>query len=121
MIFGVEFDGVIAERRGREMVLRTGAKQGLLALRAAGHTLILHTTRASQPPTDDGEAAKVLAHRDPEERRRSLAEMEAFLRKHGLWAVFVMVWDQPGKPTVDRYLDARALAPRWPELVRTYG
>jgi len=126
VIFAIDFDGTIARAGDNGLELRPGAADALRALRAAGHTLVLHSTRLTQPThlTDQTVVARLtpsLLDADLQQQ-----EMERFLRRCGLWTVasggvFDLVWDRPGKPVADRYIDDRSMRPVWEEVERAFG
>ena len=105
MTIAIDFDGVLVqETAGGPLVWQRGAKEGLQALRQAGHKVFLHTARAL-----DSER---------------LTEAVEWLRSEG---VEVEVWTGQGKPYADVYLDDRAVPVHgpygvtWDEVVRRWG
>lgn len=48
-------------------------------------------------------------------------EMRQFLQAEGLWGLFDVVWQQPGKPEADRYIDDLLEAPEWPRIEAEFG
>ena len=64
-----------------------GATVALSGLLAGGHSIVIHSCRANWP--------------------EGLAQIRRTLDGHGFYAV--PVWDSPGKPNADLYIDDRAL------------
>lgn len=123
----VDFDGTIVDR---EMRLRPGAAEALLALRAMGHVLILHSCRCNTLDTIGVTAPDVAAEEfyatgrvaaDVSDQWDRFEEMRAALEAAGLWGLFDEVWQRPGKPIADMYLDDRAELPDWVAVARDFG
>lgn len=130
MIIAIDFDGTVVEQPmdpcspDEELCLRPKARAGLLALKDAGHTLVLHSARSNMALRLDWKLNPLWADGvvlfDPDrwavERdfwEASHRRMEAFVDQQ-LPGVFDAV-DQgmQGKPVADLYLDDRALRMGW--------
>jgi hypothetical protein len=146
VIVAVDYDGTVVEQDGRRYAdletpprLMPGAREGLMALKRAGHTLVLWSARANRAllfnpllaPLVRSGSQRVnqrgweLARRVHVERYRQMVE---FVERE-LPGVFDAVDDGScGKLEADLYLDDRAVrfgrgagALTWPELAREYG
>jgi hypothetical protein len=49
------------------------------------------------------------------------AEMRYFLRALGLWEMFDEVWQHPGKPEADAFVDDKNEEPNWPRVAAEFG
>lgn len=121
----VDFDGTVAE--GRPLRLRHGAREALQAIRRAGNRLILYSAR-STPPSEIADPAEVerfyLRGEVPVRATDQWAlfeEMRTFLTAEGLWSAFDEVWQAPGKPHAELFIDDLAEQPDWPALTRELG
>lgn len=106
VIVAVDFDGVLhnpddvapGHKMGRPV---EGAVQAVLDLSHLEDTVIVHSCRANTPA--------------------GLAAMVAWLEWAGL-ADDVKVWDQPGKPVADVYVDDRGIGfTSWSEVFSAIG
>lgn len=123
MRIAIDFDGTIAA--GTPAVLRPEAVRALRSMLENGHTLILHSVRLVPP-----HAAGYLDDREPDEGDDAafferFEEMRRLLFEARLWDFFVL-WDRPGKPDADVFLDNRAwnVGPRpdaWARIEETFG
>lgn len=127
LVIAIDFDGTLVEDRS-PLVFRPGAKEALVRLRQHGHSLILHSARCTwrpvgtENPNEAGEfwqtgrappwADDVWARFD---------EMRTFLQQQGVWELFDKVWQDPGKPLADVFIDDRAVVPYWPVIVEEYA
>lgn len=109
----VDFDGTIVEARD-PLQLRPGAADGLKVLKAAGNTLILWSARCTPVPAgshDPNEEAEFYKSGHVPERQIAqwarFVEMRDFLKGTGLWDLFDEVWQSPGKPHADFFLEDR--------------
>jgi hypothetical protein len=109
----VDFDGTIVEAT-EPLRLRPEAAEALAVLKAAGNTLILWSARCTPTPSgthDENEAAEF--YREGKVPERQLAkwarfnEMRTFLKDAELWHLFDEVWQRPGKPHADFFLEDR--------------
>jgi len=145
MLIAVDFDGTIV-RQDRPYADTTtplaflpGAREGLLALRRAGHTLILYSARTNRAllytpehdPLVRAGVRKVNLARWEAERPIHWAryfQMRRFVEAY-LPGVFAVVDDGlQGKPTADLFIDDRALrygfghdAVGWNGIALSYG
>jgi hypothetical protein len=125
--FGVDYDGSIIETTGTPR-LRPGVPAGLRALKNAGHSLVLHSARCTPTPPGNAEPNEVAVFykhgtvppRVSEQWGR-FSEMRRFLVQQGLWGLFDEVWQSPGKPHVDFFLDDRNLPLDWVALTGEFG
>jgi hypothetical protein len=86
MLIAIDFDGTLVAR-GEPPRWLPGAKEALRALLDAGHEVIIHTARVSQP--------------------MRLQSAKEFFEKEGFGGL--KFWDKPGKPQAAWYVDDRAL------------
>lgn len=124
MRIAIDFDRTMTT--GEEpTVLRPEAVNAARLLLAAGHTLILHSVRLVPP-----HAAGYLDDREPDEGDEDAyafryLDMKRTLEAAHLWDHFVL-WDRPGKPDADIFLDDRAwnvgrTPAAWARIVETFG
>ena len=122
----LDFDGTLTEP-GTPLRLRPGAREAVLAFKAAGHHLILHSARCTLEcgPALDDEATRYWETGEVPERVRIqwtlFAEMRAFLKTQGLWSAFDEVWQSPGKPHADVFIDDLSEQPDWKALSSEFG
>lgn len=107
LVAAIDFDGTLVRRGGPPLRWRRGAKEALRRMVAAGHRLILHSCRCN-PPQDEEDAKRY-------------EEMIAFLQAEGALVLFAEVWQSPGKPIADVYIDDRAEPPEWFALAGEFG
>ena len=127
LTFGIDWDGTIVQDSYPPM-FRPGALQALRALKAAGHHLVLHSSRCNQMdpgPTVDEEIANFyrtgqVSDRVEEQWARFI-EMRSFAQGAGIWELFDEVHQAPGKPICDIYLDDKAETPDWAIIIRQFG
>jgi len=122
----VDFDGSLAT--GEPPQYRPGALEALAALKAAGHRLILHSCRCNPldpGPTIEDEAARFYRSGEVPPRVidqwRRFEGMRAFLQATGAWALFDSIWQAPGKPLADVYVDDRGEPPDWARIAAELG
>lgn len=84
MRLAIDWDQTLVDTHTQEWL--PGAEDALAVLLAAGHSIIVHTCRANWT--------------------EGLLQIEA---KLGALALRVAVWDQPGKPDADLYIDNRGV------------
>lgn len=120
----VDFDGTITD----DQQLLPGVREALHAMKRVGNTLILHSCRCNlldASPQMDEEVARFYATGEVParalDRWRAFLQMRDFLRGQQLWDLFDTVWQSPGKPVADVYIDDRAQLPDWPNIMCTYG
>lgn len=136
LTISVDFDGTLIQPGGGTVLYggrvplswRPGAKEGLVAMAAAGHRLVLHSCRCNpiDPVLDpSAEAAAFYRWGTPPEsaaqRWAAFGEMKAFLMMEGVWGLFAEVWQAPGKPIAEVYIDDRAESPDWRSLAAEFG
>lgn len=137
MIIAVDYDGTVVED-GAPLdppKVRAGAKAALVALRRAGHVLVLFSCRSNAAHRLNWrlnplwtEAIIPFDEADWERQREIWEAMHQLMIKHveeELPGVFHVV-DQglQGKPVADVYLDDRAFRMSrrsWPEVAMLYG
>lgn len=118
MIICVDFDGTLVERTSGELQLRPGADRALKQL-AGKNELILHSCRLTRP--NESSFGRPIDDTDWELYFGGYLEMRRFLEQHGLWKLFDRVWEQPGKPVADLYVDDLASKPDWDTIGLTFG
>lgn len=123
----IDFDGTLVEK-GEPLRWRAGARDGLISLASAGHHLILHSCRCNPiDPTFDPALEVAAFYRSgitPESARarwEAFGEMRDFLKGEGAWPLFAEVWQQPGKPLCEMFIDDRSEPPNWVALSREFG
>lgn len=143
MIIGIDFDNTIVEQKSAyedyttPLVFMQDAKAAVLALKKAGHTLVLWSARASPNLIDHPAASGVIL--DPEFKRPSMStfaarlkvnrgryeQMLSFVRKE-FPGVFSMVTSD--KHAIQVFIDDKAmrLGPgpsglTWKEIAHMYG
>jgi len=120
----VDFDGTLVEKDAAPLRWRPGAREFLLGAVAAGVPVVIHTCRATPCPGEPGagDAYAETGAVDPDalEQWALLDEMRAFLRAEGVWGL-VPVWEGPGKPRADRFVDDRAEFPSFVALAAELG
>lgn len=123
----IDFDGTIVEPND-PLRLRPEAAEGLRVLKAAGNTLILWSARATPVPAgvhDPNEELDFYQKGQVPERQLAtwarFNEMRAFLQAHSLWDLFDEVWQSPGKPHADFFLEDRVFDARPPDWVGVAG
>ncbi len=146
MLIAVDFDGVIVSAKGRSfsdtttpLTFMPGARDGLHALKRAGHTLLLYSARSNRsllytPEWDPLVRAGVKRSNQPawtaglEIYRARYKQMLEFCQQY-LPNVFDAIDDgMQGKPLADLFIDDRSLAfgdgadrIQWPEIAMIYG
>ena len=139
MRIAIDFDGTVVEQDGHPyadvvspLVFLPGAREGLQALRRAGHILLLWSSRASRcllfdPHLDPlVRAGAVEVDRRQWQRSRALnrqryEQMVEFVEAE-LPGIFDAIDDGlSGKPTVDRFIDDKAGQVDWFDIAQTYG
>ena len=143
MIIAVDFDGTIVKDNPRnteavDLLPRDGALEALRALKRAGHTLLLYSTRANRALREDPDLDPLvragIRRVDREAWRkaqplhqRRFSAMAAWVATH-LPGVFDAIDDGgQGKPDVDLFIDDRALSAHstrgggWAVILNRYG
>lgn len=122
----VDFDLTLAE--GDPLRWRANARDGLQALYRAGHRLILHSRRCTPlEESEDPDKEAMEFYRwgtTPPSALQQWAyfdEMRSFLKREGAWGLFHEVWQRPGKPGADLFIDDRLESPDWARLARELG
>lgn len=123
----IDFDGTLVEP-DPPLRYRPGAVEALRSLKSAGHSLTLYSARATpldKQPSDVDDIALfygtgVLPASVLDQWER-FDEMRTFLQRTGMWAAFDVVWQSPGKPHVDVFIDDRFEEPDWLAVRRDYG
>lgn len=124
---GIDFDGTMTRGNGSSPILPEVAPV-LAALKLAGHHLVLHSARCTPadpaPPLED-EAARFYATGEVPPRVTDqwarFDDMRAALKLAGLWELFDEIWQAPGKPHCDIFVDDRLEEPNWPLIGREFG
>lgn len=132
----LDFDGTIAEfvfvnvselqAPVAVLAFRPGAEAFIRAALAHGIRLVLHSCRCSwqarEPGVFDAEDFQRTgrAPAGVEESWRLFEEMRSFLQLAGVWDLFT-VWQQPGKPLADIYVDDRGAPPDFVALAAQLG
>lgn len=108
--------------------LRKGAAEALVSMKAAGHVLILWSVRATPmdpTPTPDAEIARFYETGLPPNhviyQWALFDDMRSFLKSVGMWDLFDEVWQSPGKPNADLFIDSKAERPDWARLLKELG
>lgn len=126
-----DFDGTLWDQDrplspGLDTVPFPGAVEALKKLHAAGARLILWSCRCN--PYDDSpllldEEQRFWSYGEipirVKEQWDSFSQMRRILKTAGVWDLF-QVWQSPGKPLADFYIDAKAERPDWPGLVKQF-
>jgi hypothetical protein len=127
MVLSVDFDGSLVS--DNPLRWQPGAYEAITRLAAAGNTLILHSSRnAPLDPQDPDDArrdaelyyASGRVNDDVLEQWRRFDDMRAFLKEAQVWQLFT-VWQSPGKPHADVYIDDLAEPPKWSSIVREFA
>lgn len=127
LVLALDFDNSLVQPVA-PLRWKAGAKEAIGAFKTAGQRLILFSCRNNpmdESPDEDLEAAEfyrtgaVPGHLGAQWRR--FAEMRAFLKAEGVWDFFDEVWQSPGKPTADVFVDDKMEAPNWMALMREFG
>lgn len=146
MIIAVDFDNTVVVQDGRAyedletpLQFLPSARQGLLALKAAGHILLLYSARANRALRFDPNLDPLVqAGVKRVNMARWVASQELNQHRYDQMVVFVNtelpgVFDavddgQQGKPSADLYLDDKALClgygvygVGWREVANMYG
>ena len=105
-----------------------GVRECLEDMRRAGVHLTLHSARATMDgngPVLPDEAARFWQFGEVPVRAKVqwdlFDQMRANLRALGMWNLFDDVWQSPGKPLCDRFIEDRAELPDWTRLRLQYG
>lgn len=124
MTYAIDFDGCIAQNE----VLDPRAAKCLQMLKAAGHRLILWSCRCNPLDDSPNELVEVSAFYATgtlpgrvEEQWERYTTMRQLLKAWGLWDLFDVVWQAPGKPVADVYVDDKASAPDWGRIYSLSG
>lgn len=146
MLICVDFDDTVVAQSGREyadvdtpLQFMPGAEQGLLALKQAGHMLVLYSGRANRAlrvdPNLDPLVRSGLKRVNMERWKKNsvvnqarFEQMIAFVEAE-LPGVFAAIDDgMQGKPSADMYIDDKALrlgygslGVGWPDVAQLYG
>jgi hypothetical protein len=104
------------------------ARETLRVFKAAGHHLILHSARCTpmdpSPPLAE-EVSRFYATGEVSPRVTDqwarFEGMREALRAAGLWDLFDEVWQAPGKPHADIFVDDRFEKPDWLALRSELG
>jgi hypothetical protein len=118
VIIGIDFDGTVVEDGG-ELRLKPGAKDALVSMKQAGHSLLLFSARANRALRENPKLDPLVrvgvrrVNQEAWQRSQPIyehryQEMLEFVGKE-LPGVFAAVDDgQQGKPLVDLFIDDRA-------------
>lgn len=126
--FAVDFDGTIADGYpDRPLALNPEAIRVLRDLRAEGHRLVLWSCRATpynDTPILADEVQRFYSFGEVPERVldtwRLFGEMRALLQSQGAWDLFAEIWQAPGKPFADIYIDDKSELPEWPRIYQEH-
>lgn len=141
MLIAVDFDGVVVSVKGRSFSDTTsplsfmpGAKEGLIALKRAGHTLLLYSARANRSLlfTSEWDPLVRAGAKRPSQPAWTAAKGVYWARYHQMLnfcatelpGVFDAIDDGlQGKPLADLFIDDRALSmdAGWPHITLIYG
>jgi hypothetical protein len=122
----LDFDNTIVEA-DEPLRFKLGALAAIAAFKRAGHKLILFSARCTPPsgPLIDDEVSLFyesgVVQPHVLDQWARFEEMRAFLQARGVWGVFDDVWQEPGKPHVDRFIDDLFEAPNWGSLALELG
>lgn len=125
IVLALDFDGTLVED-GDPLRWRRGAKEFVFAASAAGIELVLHSCRCALVAYNDmpGDAEEFYrSGRVPDQVTYSWNLREAmvqFLEREGVREL-LRVWDRPGKPWADMYVDDKAELPDWLALADELG
>ena len=127
LLIAVDFDGTIVGN-GSPLQLRPFVREALFSIKQAGNRLILFSCRCNVVDNDarkDDETARFYATGEVPfriaEQWGRFSEMIAFLTETSLINLFDDVWQSPGKPLADVFVDDKACSPDWIKLTREYG
>lgn len=97
MVFSLDFDGTlvrITPGYKPPYTFQPGARDAVRALKAAGHKIIIHSCRSNPDANGNGRELKKW--------------MVDFLDGEGV--PYDEIWEKPGKPVADCYVDDRSIA-----------
>lgn len=121
LVIAVDFDGTVVLDRPGKLVLRPGAKEGLQALKRAGHVLLLWSARSNRALREDWRLNPLWLtgvlplrvgawERERPTHEASYQAMLAFVQTE-LEGLFDAVDDGvQGKPLCDLFIDDKTLA-----------
>ncbi len=124
----VDFDGTIADRDPAtgSLVFRPGAREFLAAAHLSGVHVVIHSCRCTWVPLepsfenpDDFYRFGIVSH-GALQSWALFDEMRAFLLAAGVWSC-LEIWQSPGKPFADRYVDDRGAPPDFIALAGELG
>ena len=141
MIIAIDFDNTVVEQDGRyddletPLRLKPMARPALMALKSAGHILLLYSARANQAllgsPTSDPlhRAGVVNREQRPESEALNRARYEQMVEfvNRKLPKIFDAIDDGlQGKPNADLFIDDKAitfgpLGLNWGQIAARYG
>lgn len=141
MLIAVDFDGVVVSVKGRAfsdtsspLSFMPGAKEGLKALKQAGHKLLLYSARSNRSLlfTPEWDPLVRVGVKRPNEYAWSHGKAIHWARYHQMLrfcatelpGVFDAIDDgMQGKPLADLFIDDRALSmdAGWPHISLLYG
>jgi hypothetical protein len=131
LVLAIDFDGTLVEENPPPMHWLPYAKESLYSLKRAGHTLVLYSARLTPryelapTPSARMEAAEFWRTgnlpTDVTEQWDRCVQMRTFLMREHVWDVFDAVWQNPGKPPADKFIDDRFEDPNWVDIYRYLG
>jgi len=124
--FAVDFDGTLFDTTAKK--LDPQAVKVLRLLKDEGHSLVLFSARATTLPPfapDPNEESEFYKTGHVPQRVReqwaAFEEMRQVLQVNGLWSVFDEVWQSPGKPFADYFIDDRNRTADWVAIAQEFG
>lgn len=122
----IDFDGTIFPKGATE--LNPDAVKVIKILKNKGYHLILHSCRCNPvdfAPSQPDEIEQVYRSGFVPERVETqwerFNEMREMLKAAKIWDLFNEVWQSPGKPVADLYIDDRSTGPNWASIYREFG
>lgn len=131
LVLALDFDHTLVDPVPPPIHWRPYAKETVFALKRAGHHLVLFSARLTPryelcaTPAARAEADEFWRTGnlppDVDEQWQRCAEMREFLIREQAWDLFDAVWQNPGKPPADRFVDDKFEEPNWLDIWRLCG